>query len=50
MELEKNDLEELGREVQRVIEDNAKFLARFMEEDFEPEDENDTEPELVQEL
>jgi hypothetical protein len=37
MEKEKNELEELTREITRVIADNKKFLDRVMDDDFEPE-------------
>lgn len=34
---EKNELDELSREIRKIIEDNRKFLNRVMDEDFEPE-------------
>jgi hypothetical protein len=37
MSVVKSDLEELTQEVRKVIEENRKFLARIMEDDFEPD-------------
>lgn len=47
---EKNELDELGREIRRIIAENEKFLARVMDDDFEPEEEEEEEGELVEEL
>lgn len=41
MAAEKNDLDDLAREVQQVIMDNKKFLARIMDDDFEPDPSSD---------
>jgi hypothetical protein len=52
MEKEKNELEELTREITRVIADNKKFLDRVMDDDFEPEgdEEDEGEQEVLEEL
>ena len=42
------ELEELSREIRKVIEENNKFLDRIMDEEFEPDDEE--EPEIPEEL
>ncbi len=39
MDQEKNELDELSKEIKRVIAGNRKFLKRVMDEDFEPEEE-----------
>ena len=36
---EKNEIEELTRQIREVITENRKFLARIMDDDFEPEEE-----------
>ncbi len=43
MDGEKNELEDLAREVQQLIKDNRKFLDRIMDDDFEPEDDGEGE-------
>ena len=40
---EKNELDELSREIKKVISDNKKFLDRVLDEEFEPEEEGDGE-------
>lgn len=52
MDKEKNELEELTREITRVIADNKKFLDRVMDDDFEPEldEEEEGEEEIMEEL
>ncbi len=46
MDAEKNELDELSKEIKKVIAGNKKFLKRVMDEDFEPEEgENETEEE-----
>ncbi len=46
MDAEKSELDELSREIKKVIAGNKKFLKRVMDEDFEPEaDEGETEEE-----
>lgn len=44
MDAEKSELDELSREIKKVIAGNKKFLKRVMDEDFEPE-EDEGEPE-----
>ena len=47
----KNELEELSREIRRIITDNEKFLARVLDEEFEPEEEDaKKEDEPIEEL
>ncbi len=50
MDKEKNELDELTKEINRIITDNKKFLARVMDEDFEPEEEVEEESEVTEEL
>lgn len=50
MDMEKNELEELSREVKKVIADNKKFLDRVMDDDFEPEEEGEEDEEPVEEI
>ncbi len=38
MDAEKNELDELTKEIKRIITGNRKFLKRVMDEDFEPEE------------
>jgi hypothetical protein len=40
---EKNELDELSREIKKVIADNKKFLDRVLDEEFEPDEEVDEE-------
>ncbi len=48
---EKNELEDLAREVQQLIKDNRKFLDRIMDDDFEPEQpESEEEAGVIEEL
>lgn len=47
---EKNELDELGREIRKIILDNEKFLARVLDDDFEPDEEGEEEGEVVEEL
>ncbi|GLI37667.1 hypothetical protein KI811_07415 [Geobacter hydrogenophilus] len=44
---ERNELDELSREIRRVIENNRKFLDHVMDEEFEPEDAEETKDEDV---
>jgi hypothetical protein len=48
MDKEKNELDELTQEITRIISDNRKFLARVMDDDFEPEEEDGEEEVLVE--
>ena len=42
------ELEELSREIRKVIAENNKFLDRIMDEEFEPDDEEEEEgPTLI---
>jgi hypothetical protein len=45
MDTGKNELEELGNEIQRIIRENEKFLSRVMDDDFEPEERDEEEEE-----
>ena len=36
--------------VQKIIQENKKFLDRVMDEEFEPEDDDDCETEITEEL
>ncbi|HEX8960750.1 MAG TPA: hypothetical protein VF775_04185 [Geobacteraceae bacterium] len=47
MNQEKNELEALCDEIEKIISDNSKFLARVMDEDFEPEDGETEEEDLL---
>jgi hypothetical protein len=40
---EKNELDELSKEILQIITDNKKFLARIMAEDFAAEGEDEEE-------
>ncbi len=44
---ERIELDELSKEIRKVIENNRKFLDRVMDEDFEPEDEEEVKEEEV---
>jgi hypothetical protein len=39
MDETKNDLDELTREIRKVISGNKKFLDKVMDDDFEPDEE-----------
>ena len=41
----KDDLQELASGIARIINDNKKFLARLMDDDYEPEEEPPVEDE-----
>ena len=47
---ERNDLNELTQEIQKIIADNRRFLERVRDEDFEPEADEVPEEEIVEEL
>lgn len=47
---DRNELDELGRQIRRIIDDNKKFLERVMDEEFEPEEEPEEEEEITEEL
>jgi hypothetical protein len=50
MDKEKNELDELTREIDRIIADNKKFLTRVMDDDFEPEEDVGDEDDIIEEL
>jgi hypothetical protein len=50
MTKEHADLDELAREIRKVIADNQKFLERVLDEDFEPDAGEVPEDEVVEEL
>jgi hypothetical protein len=50
MATERNDLELLSDEIRKIISDNEKFLSRVMDEDFEPDEGETDEQEMVEEL
>ncbi len=50
MDKEKNELDELSREIKKVIAGNKKFLKRVMDDDFEPEEEDSGEGEEAGEI
>lgn len=39
MDAEKNELDELSKEIKKIITGNKKFLARIMDDEFEPDEE-----------
>ncbi len=45
-----DEMDELSKEIKKIISDNKKFLDRIMDEDFEPEDEESGEEEITEEL
>jgi hypothetical protein len=47
---EHTELEDLAREIRKVIADNRKFLDRVLDDDFEPEEEDVTGEETGEEL
>lgn len=48
---ERSELDELSREIRKVIENNRKFLDHVMDDDFEPEDaEEAKDDEVFEEL
>lgn len=50
MVAEKDDLDQLSREIRKIIQENKKFLDRVMDEEFEPEEEEAGETEIPDEL
>jgi HEPN domain-containing protein len=50
MPAEKEQLDELTREIRKVILDNRKFLDRVMDDEFEPEEEDEEPAEELVEL
>lgn len=46
-----DEMEELSREIKKIITDNKKFLDRILDDEFEPEDEEESgEDEITEEL
>ena len=43
------EFDELSKEIRKIITENEKFLARVLDEDFEPEEEEE-DGEVVEEL
>jgi hypothetical protein len=50
MQDDATELEELAREIHRVIADNRKFLDHVLDDDFEPEEDDLPQEEVVEEL
>ncbi len=50
MRTEKNELDDLSRQVKKLIEENKKFLDRVMDDEFEPEGDDEESAEVVEEL
>jgi hypothetical protein len=50
MDEEKNELDELSREVRKIISGNKKFLDRIMDDEFEPDEEIEEEAGTIVEL
>ncbi len=42
--MEQNELEELVRDIRKIVQDNKKFLENVMDEDFDPGEEPEQEP------
>ena len=47
---ENTELDEMSREIRKIISENKKFLDRIMDEEFEPDEESDEEAGTVVEL
>jgi hypothetical protein len=47
---EKTELDEMSREIRKIIYENKKFLDRIMDEEFEPDEESEEEAGTVVEL
>lgn len=50
MDVEKSEQQKIAEEVRKVIEENRKFLERFMDEDFAAEDEAEEDGAVFEEL
>lgn len=50
MDAEKNELDELSREIKKVISGNNKFLEKIMDDEFEPDEEIEEEAGTLVEL
>ena len=48
---EKNEIDELTKEIRKIIADNSTFISRVFDDDFEDEDEDEREsPDSSEEL
>ncbi len=47
---EKTELDELSREIKKIISENKKFLDRVMDDGFEPDEESEEEAGTIVEL
>jgi hypothetical protein len=47
---EKTELDEMSREIRKIISENKKFLDRIMDEEFEPDEESEEEAGNIVEL
>jgi len=50
MDAEKNELDELSREIKKIISGNKKFLEKVMDDEFEPDEELEEEAGTLVEL
>ena len=50
MGTEKNELDDLSRQIKKLIDENKKFLDRVMDDEFEPEEDNEEATEVIEEL
>ena len=50
MDAEKNELDELSREIKKIISGNKKFLEKVMDDEFEPDEEVEEEAGTIVEL
>jgi hypothetical protein len=50
MDAEKNELDELSREIRKIISGNKKFLEKVMDDEFEPDEEVEEEAGTLVEL
>lgn len=50
MDKSSDELADLTQEIRRLIEENRKFLAQVMDEEFEPEDEGEDDMQPEEEL
>ena len=50
MDAEKNELDELNRDIRKIISGNKKFLDRIMDDEFETDEEIEEEAGTIVEL
>ena len=50
MDAEKNELDELSRDIRKIISGNKQFLDRIMDEEFEPDEDIEEEAGTIVEL